>query len=112
MIAGVVMLGSKFFIIAAGHALQHRDERRSLGKIAEHPASALDVPRSVCAVEDGGRCVLRKCVCNVRESCAAQVFKVWVAETRGRISAPVCVCVSHNVNRIVRIAHTHKKKSA
>ena len=106
------MLGSKFFIIAAGHALQHRDERRSLGKIAEHPASVLDVPRSVRAVEDGGRCVLRKCVCNVRESCAAQVFKVWVAETRGGIPALIGVCVSHNVGSFVRFAHMRKKKSA
>ena len=96
------MLGSKFFIIAAGHALQHRDERRSLAKIAQHPASAFDVPRSVCAVEDGGRCVLRKCVCNVRESCAAQVFKVWMAEARGGIPAPVGVCllVFHNKRNV------------
>jgi hypothetical protein len=106
MMASVVMLdrGSEFLMVAAGHALQHGDERRSLGKIAEHSASALDVPRSVCAVEDRGRCVLRKCVCNVRESCAAQVFKVWMTEP--------CGGVFHNMGIVGGCVLMVKEKSA
>ena len=53
VIARAVMLGSEFFAVAAGHALQHGDKRRSLGKIAQEFASALDVPRCVRAVENG-----------------------------------------------------------
>jgi len=95
---------SKLLMVAVCHALQHGDKRRALGKVAEHPASVLDVPRSICAVEDRRRCVLRECVRNVRESCAAQVFKVWMTKP--------CGGVFHNVGIVGCCVLIVKEKSA
>jgi hypothetical protein len=82
-----------FMLVAAFHTLQCRDERRPLGKITQELASAPDVRNGVGAVQNGRRCVLRDCVCNVCKSGAAQDFKVWVVVTRGRIPrARWCVC--------------------
>jgi hypothetical protein len=98
VIASVVML------VAALHTLQCRDERRSLGKITQELASAPDVRNGVGAVQNGRRCVLRDCVCNVCKSGAAQDFKVWMVVTRGSIGlrARLCGGVTHKINWSMR----------